>query len=155
MQEEQGLGSKIMWSNKVLQTVFDCAVHHCVVHVAQYGTKGIFFFWNYFWSSILTVAHKCNKRQLLAIPALYENKHRPSESGRPLCACSNASSVEVAPFPLNQDRLHTPRREGREDLCVSHGKYARSKVILEEKIPFTYTYYTVAHRRRIALLQHV
>ena len=41
-----------------------------------------------------TMAHKCNKQQLLAIPASYENKHRPSESGRPLCDCLNASSVE-------------------------------------------------------------
>ena len=42
-----------------------------------------------------TVAHKRNKRQLLAIPALYENKHRPSQSGRPLCACLNASSTNL------------------------------------------------------------
>ena len=35
---------------------------------------------------------------------------------------------------------------------MSHGKYARLKVILEEKFPFNYTYYTVAHKCRIALL---
>ena len=43
-------------------------------------------------------------------------------------------------------------RGGREGLCVSHGKYARLKVILEGKFPFNYTYYTVAHKCRIALL---
>ena len=46
------------------------------------------------------MANKCNKRQLLAIPASYENKHRPSKSGRPLCACSNASSFSAAIFSL-------------------------------------------------------
>ena len=35
---------------------------------------------------------------------------------------------------------------------MSHGKYARLKVILEGKCPFDYTYYTVAHKCRIALL---
>ena len=37
MHEEQVLGSRRMWSDKVLQTVFNCAVHHCVVQVAQCG----------------------------------------------------------------------------------------------------------------------
>ena len=35
---------------------------------------------------------------------------------------------------------------------MSHGKYARLKVILEGKFPFNYTYYTVAHKCRLALL---
>ena len=35
---------------------------------------------------------------------------------------------------------------------MSHSKYARLKVILEEKFPFKYTYCTVAHKCRIALL---
>ena len=35
---------------------------------------------------------------------------------------------------------------------MSHGKYARFKVILEEKFPFNLAYYTVAHKCRIALL---
>ena len=38
-----------------------------------------------------TVAHKRSMRQLFAIPASYENKHRPSETRRSWCACSNAS----------------------------------------------------------------
>ena len=29
----------------------------------------------------------------MSIPASFENKRRPSESGRPLCACSNASTL--------------------------------------------------------------
>ena len=55
------------------------------------------------------MAHKCNMRQLLAIPASYEKKHHPSESERSLCACSNASSVEVAPFPQHPYRLKTAK----------------------------------------------
>ena len=47
-----------------------------------------------------TVAHKCNIRQLFAIPASYENKHRPSKTGRSLCACLNASCFSAAFFFL-------------------------------------------------------
>ena len=36
---------------------------------------------------------------------------------------------------------------------MSHGKYARLKVILEQTCPFNYTYYTVAHKCRTALLE--
>ena len=43
----------------------------------------------------LTMAHKCTQQQLLAVPGSYENKHRLSESGSLLSACSNASSVEA------------------------------------------------------------
>ena len=57
-----------------------------------------------------------------------------------------------SPFPQHLYKLTQRRRGGREGLCVSHGKYARLKVILEEKFPFNYTYYTVAHKCRIALL---
>ena len=35
---------------------------------------------------------------------------------------------------------------------MSHSKYATLKVILEENFPFNYTYYTVAHKCRIARL---
>ena len=45
-----------------------------------------------------TMALKCNMQQLFAIPASYENKHRPSETGWSLCACSNASSLSAAIF---------------------------------------------------------
>ena len=34
-QEEQALGSRRMRSNQVLQTVFNCGVHHCVVRVVR------------------------------------------------------------------------------------------------------------------------
>ena len=47
-----------------------------------------------------TVAHKCKKWQLSVILASYENKHHPSERGRPLYACSKASSFSAANFPL-------------------------------------------------------
>ena len=36
---------------------------------------------------------------------------------------------------------------------MSHGKYARLKVILEENFHLNYTYYAMAHKCRIALLE--
>ena len=64
----------------------------------------------------------------------------------------HTSSVEVALFPLNQDRLNTTIYRGRENFSVSHSKYVRLKVNLGEHFSLNYTYYMVAHKSRKALL---
>ena len=90
-----------------------------------------------------TVAHKCSMRQLFAIPASYENKHRPSETGRSLYTCSNVSSFshiegsrpEWCISSMMYSRDTTLWSETLDIALVSHGKYARLKVMLEEKFP--------------------
>ena len=65
---------------------------YCLKQLSAWPIKGNFSSKITFNLAYYTVAHKCNMLQLFAIPASYENKHRPSETGRSVCGCSNASS---------------------------------------------------------------
>ena len=62
---------------------------HCVFCSSLSLSLFVSVFFNY---TYYTKAHKCNMRQPFAIPAWYENKHCPSETGRSVHACSNTSS---------------------------------------------------------------
>ena len=76
-----------------MQAMWFC---HPVVFVEMCWCSNLNHIFNY---TYYTMAHKCNMRQLLAIPASYKNKST-SKSGRLLCACLNASSILAAIFSL-------------------------------------------------------
>ena len=87
---------------------------------------------------------------LLFLPRMKINNHLAKpEVGMHMLECFLCSG---SPISSHLYRLNTTKAGRKGGSLCEPGNYARLKVILEEKFPFNYTYYTVAHKCRIAPL---